>query len=318
MKAIIQIPCWNEERTLPQVLKSLPRALPGFERVEWLVVDDGSTDRTVDVALENGVDHIVSLGGHRGLAEAFMAGIEGCLARGADVIVTTDADDQYRAEDIPRLLEPIERGEAQIVVGARSISDIREFSGTKKLLQSLGSWVVRRVSNTDVMDAPSGFRAITREAAMQLNVFGEFTYTLETIIQAGHKGIPITSVPIRTNPSLRPSRLIRSTPFYVFRSVATMARIFMLYRPLKTFTLIGSLPFAAGFLLGVRWLVLYFTQGPERSHVPSLVLAAILLLMGFTLWTLGMVADLQAANRCLLEDIQGHARSSKFASRDGS
>ena len=304
MKLIIQIPCYNEEPTLGITLAELPRELPGLDQVEWLIINDGSLDRTVEVAREWGVDHIVSFEHNQGLAKGFMAGLEACLKAGADIIVNTDADNQYNAGDIPRLIEPILAGRAEIVVGARPIRQIKHFSPIKKFLQGLGSWAVRVASNTKVADAPSGFRAMSRNAALQLNVFNEYTYTLETIIQAGQKGMAITSVPIQTNGYLRPSRLVKSISAYVRRSLLTILRIFITYRPLEFFTLLGAVPFSLGFLLGVRWLVLFAIEGTTRSHVPSLVLTAILILIGFQLWVFGLVADLLSANRKLLEDIQ--------------
>lgn len=303
MKLIIQIPCYNEEATLGVALAELPREIPGIDKVEWLVINDGSIDRTVEVAKQCGVDHIVSFSHNQGLAKGFMAGIEACLKAGADIIVNTDADNQYCAADIPKLIEPILAGRAEIVIGARPIQDIKHFSPIKKFLQKLGSWVVRIASNTDIPDAPSGFRAMSREAAIQFNVFNEYTYTLETIIQAGQKGMAITYVPIRTNGYLRPSRLVKSISSYVQRSIFTIIRIFMTYQPLRFFTMLGSVPFGLGFLLCLRWLFLYFT-GTDRSHVPSLVLAAVLLIIGVQLWILGLVADLMSVNRKLLEDVQ--------------
>jgi glycosyltransferase involved in cell wall biosynthesis len=306
-KLVIQIPCYNEEATLGLTLSQLPRALPGVDAVEWLVVNDGSTDRTVEVARAAGVDHVVGWPENRGLARAFMAGLEASLRAGADIIVNTDADNQYCAADIPRLIEPVLAGRAAIVVGARPIGELAHLSALRRLLQRLGSFVVRRASATDIPDAPSGFRALSRDAALALNVFDDFTYTLETIIQAGQKGIPITSVPIRVNPVERPSRLYRSIPGYVGRSAFTILRIFLTYRPLRFFTALGAVPFAAGALLGVRWLALYL-EGTPRTHVPSLILAAILILIGFQLWVFGLVADLMAKNRRLLEDIQVRVR----------
>jgi glycosyltransferase involved in cell wall biosynthesis len=310
-KLIIQIPCYNEEATLGITLSELPRQLPGVDCVEWLVVDDGSRDRTVEVAKACGVDYIVNLPTNQGLAKAFMAGLEGALKAGADIIVNTDADNQYCAEDIPKLIEPILLKEAEIVIGTRPILDIEHFSPTKKLLQKLGSWVVRLASQTDIPDAPSGFRAFSREAAMQFNVFNEYTYTLETIIQAGQKGMAITSVPIRTNGYLRPSRLVKSIPVYIKRSIFTIFRIFMTYKPLRFFLLLGGVPFTIGFGLGFRWLI-YFLMGTERTRIPSLILAAILMLMGFQLWILGLVADLLAVNRKLLEEIQLRMRRAEI------
>jgi glycosyltransferase involved in cell wall biosynthesis len=306
-KLVIQIPCYNEEATLGLTLSELPRALPGVDVVEWLVVDDGSTDRTAEVARAAGVDHVVGWADNRGLARAFMAGLEASLRAGADIIVNTDADNQYCAADIPRLIEPVLAGRAAIVVGARPIGELAHLSPLRRLLQRLGSFVVRRASATDIPDAPSGFRALSRDAALALNVFDDFTYTLETIIQAGQKGIPITSVPVRVNPVERPSRLYRSVPGYVARSAFTILRIFLTYRPLRFFAVLGAVPFATGALLGMRWLALYL-EGTPRTHVPSLILAAILILIGFQLWVFGLVADLMAKNRRLLEDIQVRVR----------
>jgi glycosyltransferase involved in cell wall biosynthesis len=313
-KLIIQIPCYNEEATLGMTLAELPRQIPGIDQVEWLIVNDGSSDRTVEVALASGVDHVVSFARNQGLAHAFMAGLEASLKAGADIIVNTDADNQYCAADIPRLVEPILRGEADIVVGARPIRQIKHFSPTKKLLQGFGSWVVRLASKTNVVDAPSGFRAISREAALRLNVFNEYTYTLETIIQAGRQGMAIKSVPIRTNGYLRPSRLVKSIPSYVKRSLLTILRISMTYKPLRFFAILGSIPFSFGFLLGIRWLVLFFLENGTRSRAPSLILAAILILIGFQLWMFGLVADLMAVNRKVLEDIQLRLRRAELNS----
>ncbi|NJN85136.1 MAG: glycosyltransferase family 2 protein [Leptolyngbyaceae cyanobacterium SL_7_1] len=311
-KLIIQIPCYNEEDTLGVTLAELPRQVEGIDRVEWLIVDDGSRDRTVEVALEHGVDHVVRLAQNQGLAQAFMAGIEASLKAGADIVVNTDADNQYCAADIPKLVAPILAGKAEIVIGARPIWRIKHFSVVKKFLQNLGSWAVRMASNTDVADAPSGFRAISREAAMQLNVFNPYTYTLETIIQAGQKGMAIASVPIRTNGYLRPSRLVKSIPSYVQRSLFTILRIFMVYKPLRFFLILGTIPFSLGALLGVRWLTLFLLVDPTRSRAPSLILAATLVLIGFQLWMFGLVADLLGVNRRILEDIQLRQRRAEL------
>src|SRR5215216_524646 len=302
-KLIIQIPCYNEEATLGLTLSALPRELPGVDVIEWLIVNVGSTDRTVEVARQCGVDHVVNFPNNQGLAKAFMAGLEASLRAGADIIVNTDADNQYCAADIPSLIEPILLGRAEIVVGARPISEIKHFTPTKKLLQKIGSRVVRMASNTDIADAPSGFRAISRDAAMRLNVFNEYTYTLETIIQAGQNGLAITSVPVRTNPYLRPSRLVATVPSYMKRSLFTILRIFMTYKPLRFFMTLGSVPFTVGFLLGIRWLFFYLSGSP-RTRVPSLILASLLILIGVQLWIFGLVADLLAVNRKMLEDIQ--------------
>jgi len=302
-KLIIQIPCYNEEATLAIALGALPREIPGIDKVEWMIINDGSTDRTIEVAKQHGVDHVVDLGYHQGLARGFMAGLDAALRAGADIIVNTDADNQYNAADIPKLVEPILRGEAAIVVGERPIAEIEHFSPLKKALQKLGSWVVRIASGTNITDAPSGFRAMRRDAAMQMNVFSQYTYTLETIIQAGQKNMAIVSVPIRTNGYLRPSRLMSSMSSYIQRSIFTIARIFITYKPMRFFLVVGSFPFAGGFALGVRWLIL-FQQSPTRARVPSLILAAILILIGVQLWIFGVVADIVAVNRKLLEDIQ--------------
>jgi glycosyltransferase involved in cell wall biosynthesis len=311
-KLIIQIPCYNEERTLGITLSALPRQIPGIDRVEWLIINDGSRDRTVEVAKEFGADHIVNFPTNQGLAKGFMAGLEACLKAGADIIVNTDADNQYCADDIPKLIQPILLGQAEMVVGSRPIWDTRHFSTIKKLLQNFGSWMVRLASNTDIPDAPSGFRAFSRQAAMQLNVFNNYTYTLETIIQAGQKGIAVTSVPIRTNPNLRRSRLVRSIPSYVFRSAMTILRIFMLYKPLRFFTILGSIPLTLGTLMGLRWVLLFFLVDSTRSRAPSLILAAILILIGFQLWMFGLIADLLAANRRLLEENRLRLRRMEF------
>lgn len=313
-KLIIQIPCYNEEDTLGITLAELPRHVPGIDQVEWLIVDDGSRDRTVEVALQHGVDHVVRLAQNQGLAQAFMAGLEASLKAGADIIVNTDADNQYCAADIPKLVEPIVAGKAEIVIGTRPIWRIKHFSVVKKSLQNLGSWAVRMASNTTVADAPSGFRAISRTAAMQLNVFNPYTYTLEMIIQAGQKGMAIASVPIRTNSYLRPSRLVKSIPSYVQRSLFTILRIFMVYKPLRFFLILGSVPFTAGALLALRWLTLFLLVDPTRSRAPSLILAATLVLIGFQLWMFGLVADLLGVNRRILEDIQLRQRRAELDS----
>ena len=285
-KLIIQIPCYNEEATLGTTLAELPRQIYGVDSIEFLVIDDGSKDRTVEVAEAFGVEHIVSLPHNQGLAKAFMAGLEASLKAGADIIVNTDADNQYCAEDISKLIEPIIYRQADIVVGARPIWKTKHFSLVKKLLQKFGSWVVRRASNTNIPDAPSGFRAFNREAALRFNVFNQYTYTLETIIQAGQKGMKIVSIPIRTNFVVRPSRLVKSNASYVVRSLFTILRIFMLYRPLRFFFISGSLPFSLGVMLGIRWLTFFF-MGTERTRIPSLILAAILILIGFSIMDVG-------------------------------
>lgn len=303
MKLMIQIPCWNEEATLGIALSALPRRVEGFDCVEWLIVDDGSTDRTVEVAQKHGVDHIIRHTGNKGLAQAFMTGLDACLRCGADVIVNTDADNQYNAEDIPLLTQPILSQTAEFVVGTRPIAAISHFSPMKKFLQKAGSWVVRVVSKTHVQDAPSGFRAMSRTTAQRFMVFNNYTYTLETIIQAGQKNMAILSVPIRVNTDLRPSRLMKSMFSYIRRGMITMIRIFVIYRPFLFFGTIGLFLFGAGFLVGLRFLWKYFS-GTGTGHVQSLILSSILLGMGFQTLLIAFVADLLSANRKLLEDIR--------------
>jgi glycosyltransferase involved in cell wall biosynthesis len=308
VKLIIQIPCLNEEGTLAIALKALPREVPGFDVVEWLIIDDGSTDDTVRVARENGVDHVVGHTHNQGLARGFMTGLDACLRLGADVIVNTDADNQYNADDIPALTAPVLAGKADIVVGARPIETIAHFSPVKKLLQKLGSWVVRVASKTEIPDAPSGFRAMSRAAAQRLMVFSDYTYTLETIIQAGQKNMAITSVPVRVNKDLRPSRLLKSIPSYIRRSIVTIIRIFVIYRPFRFFGSIGAVLFGVGFLIGLRFLW-YYLQGNGDGHVQSLILASVLLSMGFQAFLIAFIADLLAANRKLMEDVRYRLKS---------
>jgi len=311
MKLIIQIPCLNEADTLAIALAELPRDVPGIDAVEWLIIDDGSTDATVDVARAAGVDHVVSHKSNLGLASAFKTGLDACLRLGADVIVNTDADNQYCAQDIPALVSPVVAGNADMVIGERPISEIDHFSPTKKTLQHLGSWAVRVASKTDIPDAASGFRAISRDAAMRLNVFNTYTYTLETIIQAGHKGISITSVPIRVNDDLRPSRLVKSIPSYVRRSILTIIRIFMTYKPMEFFMVPGLTAIGLGLITGLRYL--YFVAiGQGGGHVQSVILTAVLLLVGFQLALFGLMAELFSANRKVLEDIQFRARRADY------
>ena len=307
MKLIIQIPCYNEAETLAITLRELPRTLEGFDKVEWLIIDDGSTDNTAQVARSNGVDHLVSFANNQGLARGFMAGLDACLKLGADVIVNTDADNQYNAKDIPLLVKPILDKKAELVVGARPVSEIRHFRFIKKQLQKLGSWVVRLASKTNIPDAPSGFRAMSREAALRLNVFNDYTYTLETIIQAGQKNMAILSVPIRVNEDLRPSRLVKSIPRYVQKSIITIVRIFVVYKPFRFFMAFGLLLFTSGLLLGLRFLYYYFLEGGE-GHIQSLILSSILLGIGFQTMLVAFLADLLAVNRRLLEDVQFRLR----------
>lgn len=316
MKLIIQIPCYNEAETLPIALRELPREMEGFDKVEWLVINDGSTDNTVEVAKANRVDHIVSFAKNQGLARVFMAGLDACIKLGADVIVNTDADNQYNAQDIPLLVKPILDKKADLVIGARPISGIKHFPLIKKLLQKLGSWVVRRASKTDIPDAPSGFRAMSREAAMRLNVFNDYTYTLETIIQAGQKNMAIMSVPVRVNEDLRPSRLVKSLPSYLRKSIITIVRIFVVYKPFRFFTTVGAVLFSAGFVIGLRFLYYYFLGDGGAGHVQSLIFASILLGIGFQTMLVAFLADLLAVNRRLMEDVQFRLRKIESQRRD--
>jgi glycosyltransferase involved in cell wall biosynthesis len=307
VKLIIQIPCLNESGTLAVAIGALPRQVPGFDVVEWLVVDDGSTDGTAELAKALGVDHVVRHPVNRGLASAFMTGLAACLRLGADVIVNTDADNQYDAADIPKLTAPVLHGEADMVIGARPIDETDHFSWVKKRLQRLGSWAVRMASKTDVRDAPSGFRAMSRETAMRLNVFSAYTYTLETIIQAGLSNLRIASVSIRTNPDLRPSRLVKSIGSYVRRSLVTIVRVFIIYRPLALFFYIGSFFALTGLAFGARFLF-YYLQGEGQGHIQSVVLASLAINLGVLLYMMGVIGDLIATNRKLLERISTQLR----------
>jgi glycosyltransferase involved in cell wall biosynthesis len=302
MKVIIQIPCLNEEESLPVSLGDLPRRLEGVDQVEWLIINDGSRDNTAQAAIAHGADYIVSHVTNLGLAQAFLSGITACLHFGADIIVNTDADNQYCAEDIQKLIDPILRGEAEYVIGTRPVREISHWSPVKKTLQRLGSWVVRKASHTEVKDAPSGFRAITRSAAMRLHVFNQYTYTLETVIQAGRMRIPIQSVDIRTNGFLRESRLISSVSRYLQRSFVTILRSFSTYEPLRFFLTPAMILTLAAVIIGTRYLTFYF-QGTGAGHVQSLILAVILAVVSAALFIVGFVADLISVNRRLLEDI---------------
>ena len=300
VKLIVQIPCYNEEATLPETLAAIPRSIPGVDCIEILVVDDGSTDRTAAVARSLGVDHVVRHIRNQGLARAFRTGIDACLGLGADIIVNTDADNQYQGEEIPRLIEPVLRGEADIVVGDRQTQTLRHFSPAKRLLQRLGSSVVRRLSGTEVPDAVSGFRAISRDAAMRLNIVSPFSYTIEMLIQAGNRQLEVASVPVGTNPVTRKSRLFHSTPQFLGQSGATMVRMYSMYRPLKTFFLIGFAILLVGAVPIIRFLFFYFS-GDGAGHVQSLVLGGALTVIGFLVLMIGLTADLINFNRQLIE-----------------
>jgi len=303
MKVIIQIPSFNEAETLSTTLASLPRTLPNVDSIEVLVIDDGSEDDTADVARKAGADHVVRHRRNRGLAASFATGIDACLERGADIIVNTDADNQYCADDIAKLIEPLCAERADIAIGARPIDSIGEFSAVKKMLQHLGSAVVRQISGVQVADAPSGFRAFTRDAAARVNVFSSYTYTLETIIQAGMLGMAVVSVPIRVNDKTRESRLISSIPSYIGKSLLSLARIYVVYRPLRIFLGLGALTGASGTAIGVRFIYFYAT-GDGDGHIQSLILGATLILLGVQLAVLGVVADLISVNRRLLESLK--------------
>ena len=313
MKVIIQIPCFNEAETLPLVLSELPRSLPGVDEIEVLVIDDGSSDGTAEVARAHGVDHVVSYPTNRGLAHAFTTGLDAALAAGAAIVVNTDAANQYPGSAIHLLVAPILAGNAEIVLGERPIETIGDFSPIKKRLQRIGSNAVRKLSGTDIRDAPTGFRAISREAALRMKVFGRFSYTLETIIQAGWEGTTIASVDIPTNPATRPSRLARSMPSYIWRSTTTMVRSFALYKPFRFFVMLGTPLIAFGVALVLRWLAIHTFTEDTASRVPGLVAAAVFLLLGAQLWILAFVADLLAANRRLLLELRLHRRRRDFA-----
>lgn len=309
MKLIIQIPCYNEAETLLVALNDLPKKIEGIDEIEYLIINDGSKDNTVEVAKSWGVNYVVNFKKNRGLAKGFMAGIDACLRNGADIIVNTDADNQYNGADIETIVRPILEGKSDIVIGARPIDQTEHFSPIKKKLQHLGSWVVRKASKSNIPDAPSGFRAYSREAAMRLNVTNEYTYTLETIVQAGREKIPMESVPIRTNAELRPSRLFNSMLGYVKKSMVTIIRTYIMYKPMDFFTKLGLIPFLIGVGLGIRYIVLLFMDNPGNGHVQSLILAAILILIGFMTFVIGLLADIIARNRMLIEDVQYHVRN---------
>jgi glycosyltransferase involved in cell wall biosynthesis len=308
VKLVIQIPCFNEEATLPATLADLPRDVPGVDVVEWLVIDDGSSDRTAEVARELGVDHVVSHPRNKGLAAAFQTGLDAALAVGADVIVNTDADNQYDASCIPDLVAPVVDDGVDMVVGERPIRDVVEFSRVKKVLQRVGSWVVRTMSGVDVADAPSGFRAMSRQAALRLQVFGKFSYTMETVMQAKAEGLTVVSVPVRVNPQTRESRLAKSTFQYLRRSSTTILRSFALYYPFVFFFRVGLVPFVAGVGLLVRWLLYWWLADEYSPRIPSLVVGAVLIIVAVQVWVIAFLADLQSANRRLLADQRARDR----------
>jgi glycosyltransferase involved in cell wall biosynthesis len=317
-KLIIQIPCLNEASTLPATLADLPRSVAGIDVVEVLVIDDGSRDGTAEVAQRCGADRVVRLRRNKGLAAAFMTGIDASLKAGADYIVNTDADNQYAAREIPRLLAPLLSGDADIVIGDRNIAELQHMSWRKRQLQRLGSWVVRQVSNTTVPDTTSGFRAYTREAALRMTIVSEFSYTLESIIQAGKNRMAIAHVPVATNPRTRDSRLFGSLFSYIKRSAATIVRIYTMYEPLKVFTYIGLMVMATGFLFTFPFLHSYFTEpviAPER-HLQSLIAAAVVMIFGFIVLVIGLIADVNAGNRKLLEDLLYRVRMMELRQRE--
>lgn len=307
MKLIIQIPCFNETDSLPETVALLPRQVAGVDEVEFLVIDDGSSDATAETARACGVDHVLRLPHHAGLALAFAAGLEACLRLGADLIVNTDADNQYNAEDIPLLVNPILAGQAELVIGDRGVATLQSFSPLKRRLQVIGSRVVSRAAGLNVPDATSGFRAMTRDVALHTVVLSDYSYTLETIIQAGNRSTRVLSVPVRTNPAKRPSRLMTGMGHYLKHSSATIIRSYTMYRPLRVFFTFGSLFFLAGLALVIRFLVFYY-QGLGTGHVQSLILAAVLLIVGFQTWLIGLLADLVGKNRRMMEEVLWRVR----------
>lgn len=315
MKLIIQIPCYNEADTLEIALNDLPRQIDGIDEIEYLIINDGSSDDTEKVALEWGVNYIVHFKRNLGLAKGFLAGIDLALRHGADIIVNTDADNQYSGADIEKLIQPILKREADIVIGERPIDEIEEFSLVKKKLQKFGSWVVRIASKTDIPDAPSGFRAYSRKAAMRVNVHNEYTYTLETIVQAGRNKMAITSVPVHTNPELRKSRLMNSMAAYIKKSMLTILRAVLMYKPMKVFTMLGSVFIFVGMVIGIRFLFFYF-NGDGGGHVQSLILATMMIIIGFQTFVTGLQADIISANRKILEDMQFRIKKLEFGLLD--
>ena len=313
MKLIIQIPCYNEAETLEIALNDLPKHIDGIDEIEYLIINDGSKDNTVEVAKNWGVNYVVNFKKNKGLAKGFMAGLDACLRNGADIIVNTDADNQYCGEDIEKIIRPILNGEADIVIGERPIDQTEHFSPLKKKLQHFGSWVVRKASNSDIPDAPSGFRAYSRDAAMRLNVTNEYTYTLETIVQAGRTKMAMTSVPIRTNAELRPSRLFSSMFGYIKKSMLTIIRAYMMYKPLMAFTTLSTIPILGGIILGIRYIV-RLVNGVGGGNVQSLILCAMLIIIGVQTFVMGMLADVISANRKIMQDVQYKVRKMYYSS----
>lgn len=315
MKLIIQIPCYNEEKTLPQTLADLPRKIQGIDTIEYLIINNGSIDNTVKAAIENGVDHVVELKKNKGLAAGFMAGLDACLKLGADIIINTDADNQYCGADIEKIVKPILDGKYDIVIGNRPIDEIKNFSKNKKILQHFGSFVVRIASGTDCPDAPSGFRAFSREAALRINVYNKYTYTLETIIQAGKNDMAIGTVAIRTNPQTRKSRLFKSTFSYVRRSSGIILRTFMIYRPMIFFNILSSLFLLTGFIIAMIYLF-FFLNGWGIEHIRLLMLSCVLILFGAQVFIVGLQSDIISANRKLLEEIEYRVRKMDCDAKD--
>ncbi|MEI8011083.1 MAG: glycosyltransferase family 2 protein [Candidatus Omnitrophota bacterium] len=311
MKLIIQIPCYNEAQTLGLAISQIPRQFPGIRQVEILIIDDGSSDNTIDIAKKAGVDHIISLPFHQGLARAFTTGLMACLTRGADIIVNTDADNQYNANDIPLLIQPLKDRQADIVIGTRPINSVAHFSPIKKYLQHLGSFVIRYLSHINIQDATSGFRAINRHAAMQINIHSRYTYTLEMLLQADEKNLRVTSVPIRVNPDLRPSRLVKSTASYVQRSVWTILITFVNYQPIRFFFSLGLFLSIIGLVIASRYLYL-ITAGEGRWHVQSVIFASLFIAAGFQSFLIGFLSSVQTTNRKLLENIQYQQRLKQY------
>lgn len=301
MKLIVQIPCYNEEHTLAETVQDIPRKIEGIDQVEVLIIDDGSTDQTIEIAQEAGVDHIVKNTCNKGLARTFLTGVDACLKIGADIIVNTDGDNQYCGQDIEKLIRPILNGQADMVIGDRQTDHVAHFSWGKKKLQKLGSLVVRTLSETSVPDAVSGFRALSREAALQMNVVSSFSYTIETVIQAGKKKLAVTSVPIRINPKTRESRLFKSIPSFIQNQVSTIVRMYTMYQPLRVFFYIGGLLILAGMIPAVRFLF-YFFLGDGAGHIQSLIFSAVMFIVGFQVLIIGLVADVISFNRRLIEE----------------